>query len=112
MVHLFILVLSIAHLQAVTWTYVTSDGTTNLRQRIDQKIRNFRVNNHDCKIDEIVKRGDTDETRALICDMTSDTKVTTIASCTTKNNKVTNVNIGDLSFINGTQVHSIVLICE
>jgi hypothetical protein len=112
MAYFFILFFVIANAQAVTWTYVTSDGKNNLRQRIDQKVRNFRINHHECKIDEVIKRGDTDETRALICDISSDTKVTTIASCTTKNNKITNTNIGDLSFINGTQVHSVVLICE
>ena len=107
-----ILILSLHSVFAVTWTYVTSDGKNTLRQRIDSKTRNFRLDQKDCKIDEIVKRGDTDETRALMCDISSDQKVTTIASCTTINGKVTNNNIGDLSFIRGTVVHSAVLICE
>jgi hypothetical protein len=98
--------------QAVTWTYVTSDGKNNLRQRIDQKVRNFRLNNIPCKIDEIVKRGDTDETRAVICELTDEMKVTTIAACTSVADKVTNVNVGDLSFIQGAKVYSVILICE
>lgn len=109
---LFALILSFQSAFAVTWTYVTSDGKNNLRQRIDQKVRTFRLNGHECKIDEVIKRGENDETRAVICDLSSDNKVTTIAACTTVNNKVTNVNVGDLSFINGTTVHSVILICE
>lgn len=98
---------------AVQWSYVTSDGKNNLRQKIDGKVRNFRLNGHDCKIDEVIKRGETDETRAVICEIPGDTKVTTIAACTSDSKgKVTNVNVGDLSFIKGVFVHSVILICE
>lgn len=109
---IFVLIFALNSAFAVTWTYVTSDGKNTLRQRIDGKVRNFRLDNRDCKIDEVVKRGETDETRALMCDLSDGTKVTTIASCTTANEKIINTNIGDLSFIRGTVVHSVVLICE
>ncbi len=107
-----LLILISLPLHAITWTYVTSDGKNNLRQRIDDKIRNFRLNSKPCRIDEVVKRGQSDETRAVICELTDELKVTTIAACTTVAGKVTNVNVGDLSFIQGTTVHSVILICE
>ena len=97
---------------AANWAYVTSETKQPIRQKLDTGIREFRVGDRKCKIDEVVPRGDDTETRALICDLENEQKVTTIASCQTRGGKIINQNTGDLSFIAGTHTLSVILLCE